>query len=202
MPRPQASSWIWAHITFQSTASPPGRLRRPEERHTAAVMARGIACAHSQRLQLNRPTSSSTPFKMNPHNRHHHHDECASIRSMTPITPPPPDPPSAHRRRTTRSAPRFLNDDRTTTSSAPSARSPALSRSQPGAPRRRTHPHFSVFRLSREQQGGLSDDSGAARITIATAMEGVKPAPIDLARGRRRHARWSFPPKPFSRLPN
>lgn len=45
-----------------------------------------------------------------------------------------------------------------------------------------TDPHFSVFRLSREQQGGLSDDSGAARITIATAMEGVKPAPIDLAR--------------------
>ena len=45
-----------------------------------------------------------------------------------------------------------------------------------------TDPHFSVFRLSRDQQGGLSDDSAAARITIATAMEGVKPAPIDLAR--------------------
>jgi MscS family membrane protein len=41
---------------------------------------------------------------------------------------------------------------------------------------------FSVFRLSRDPQGGLSDNSGAARIHIASAMEGAKPVTVDLAR--------------------
>jgi MscS family membrane protein len=43
-------------------------------------------------------------------------------------------------------------------------------------------PHFSVFRLSRDPQGGVAaGDSGAARVHISSAMEGGKPVAIDLA---------------------
>jgi MscS family membrane protein len=40
-------------------------------------------------------------------------------------------------------------------------------------------PHFSVFRLSRDPQGGLA--SGESRLHIATAMEAGKPVMVDLA---------------------
>jgi MscS family membrane protein len=42
-------------------------------------------------------------------------------------------------------------------------------------------PHFNVFRLSRDPQGGLTGDSVAARLHISTAMEGGKPVTVDLA---------------------
>jgi MscS family membrane protein len=43
-----------------------------------------------------------------------------------------------------------------------------------------TDPHFNVFRLSRDPQGGLA--SGESRVHIATAMEAGKPVTVDLAR--------------------
>jgi MscS family membrane protein len=43
-------------------------------------------------------------------------------------------------------------------------------------------PHFSVFRLSSDPQGGLSADSGAASVHIANATESGKPVTVDLAR--------------------
>ena len=41
-------------------------------------------------------------------------------------------------------------------------------------------PHFSVFRLSRDPQGGLA--SGQSRLHVAAAMEAGKPVTVDLAR--------------------